>query len=253
MKKISLILGAVGALMSLQTHAVLITHGNLSFENTGNTIEGDGREYIRFDYLTNILKDPSDSAAGTKTLADLTFAETESLLVFGGALFGFRIATRSDADFFLDSFFSGPNTCSGQTGAAGGPTAGVPVIDPVACGSTFDWVDGDFGNNYSTSLFPSSTGLAQDFVFFLTEGENGAGAIRFDDTFDLPGTPSFVIQDEVVASIDFSDAFAAGGANSTTPISWLLVKDGVAPEPSVLALFGLGLLGLGAFRRGQKV
>ncbi len=236
MKKISLILGAVGALMSLQTHAVLITHGNLSFENTGNTIVGDGKEYWRFD-----------------TFANLTLAQTQDELLNNSLLAGFRIATRSDADFFLDSFFAGPNNCSGQTGAAGGPTAGEPVGSQIECGSTFDWVDGDFGNNYSTSLFPSSTGLAQDFVFFLTEGENGAGAIRFDDTFDQPGTPTSVFQQEVVASIDFSDAFAAGGTRSNTPISWLLVKDGVAPEPSVLALFGLGLLGLGAFRRGQKV
>ncbi len=252
MKKISLILGAVGALMSLQTHAVLITHGNLSFENTGNTIEGDGREYIRFDYLTNILKDPSDSAAGTKTLADLTFAETESLLVSGGALFGFRIATRSDADFFLDSFFAGPNNCSGQTGAAGGPTVGVPVFNQIECGSKDAWSDGDFGNNYTTETSPSGNGLAQDFVFFLTEGEDGAGAIRFDHSFEVDAA---VIFQQEVATTNFtlSDAFAAGGANSTTPISWLLVKDGVTPEPGVLALFGLGLFGLGAFRRGKKV
>jgi hypothetical protein len=122
-----------------QASAVLI--GNLTYD--GTYISGDGRTYVRLD-----------------TIASWDYLTTFNATQADGVYEDFRIANTADADYFISSLFGAQAvTCSTVDGT---PTN-------TSCGRVPDWVDGIFGDNYSSAL---------DAIFF-TADENASSEAGF--------------------------------------------------------------------------
>jgi hypothetical protein len=188
--------------------------GNLTYD--GTYISGDGRTYVGLDTIA--AWDYATTLAAT-TEVDGPYEE-------------FRIANTADADYFIGSLFGADaDNCSTVDGS---PTNGT-------CGVIQGWTDGLFGYNSHSNF---------DIFFFIADEvpNSGVGGVRVSSG---NGT---VEQYESWMTPSFSDMYSAGGPFRQSPISWLLVKDTVAsvPEPSIIALMGLGIFGLGYARRRRQ-
>jgi hypothetical protein len=202
-----------------QANAALI--GNLTYD--GTYISGDGRTYL-----------------GLNTIASWDYARTLAATQVGGAYEGFRIANTADADFFIGSLFgTNANACSTLDGTA----------TNTLCGNITGWADGLFGHNTRTN--------SDGFWFIADE------AISHEVGLAHVAPSGVVYQLEAFISISDADRRSTW-VMSATP--WLLVKDTVAapgpsvpgsgavaaPEPSIVALMGLGIFGIGFARRRRQ-
>jgi hypothetical protein len=164
------------------------------------------------------------SYIGLNTTASWNYARTFAATQVGGAYEGFRIANTADADFFIGSLFGTNNdNCS--------------TVDRIAttttCGTITGWADGTFGNNNR---------MAMDAFWFIAD-ESQFNEVGRTDIL----SSGSVVQWERYASIASADS----GRFSSSP--WLLVKDTVAaPGPSIVALMGLGIFGIGFARRRRQ-
>jgi hypothetical protein len=164
---------------------------------------------------------------GLNTIASWDYARTLAATQVGGAYEGFRIANTADADFFIGSLFgANADDCSTVDGNA----------TERFCGTITGWADGRFGDNSIISF---------DAILFLADeapgSELGAMVIMNDGR---------VNQWESGRSISQADSLKT---SSSTATPWLLVKDTVAaPEPSIVALMGLGIFGIGFARRRRQ-
>jgi hypothetical protein len=164
---------------------------------------------------------------GLNTIASWNYATTLAATQVGGAYEGFRIANTADADFFIGSLFgTNANACSTVDG----------IANSTFCGTITGWADGLFGNNLNNGT---------DSFLFIADEANNIEVGRFSI-----GTNGSTFQFEAYIMFSRADQRAL---NSSTAISWLLVKDTVAaPEPSIVALMGLGLFGIGFARRRRQ-
>ena len=134
----------VGACLSVgvgMTQAATITHGNLSYDNTGQIIQDslNDRNWIDFE--------------GT----GLTFSNLVTATQAGGAWEGWNIADNSDAVLFIDALLGGDSTCASTTGAQ-------------SCGNRSGWTDGSLGASYASSY---------DYLFFEnTAGTSDLGLVE---------------------------------------------------------------------------
>jgi hypothetical protein len=187
--------------------------GNLTYH--GTYISGDGRTYVGLD-----------------TIASWDYATTLAATQVSGQYEGFRIANTADADFFIGSLFgANADNCSTVDGIA---------TDVNYCGKVTGWADGSLGDNF--------TPYGDIFWFYASEAvATGVGYTHI-------AYGGEVSQYEIVGTILFSDDWANNGLYSNLPIGWLLVKDTVAsvPEPSIIALMGLGIFGIGFARRRRQ-
>jgi hypothetical protein len=196
-----------------QANAVLI--GNLTYD--GTYISGDGRTYVGLDTIA--------SWGYAKTLAATTEVD--------GLYEGFRIANTADADYFIGSLFgANADNCSTADGFASFNTY---------CGQLLGWGDGLFG--YANEYY-------SDDFFFISDQQ---------DPQLIYGQAQFVSNGQVFRYNPFTtqylaDSHAEFGALSAQPIGFLLLKDTIvqANEPSILALMGLGIFGLGYARRRRQ-
>jgi hypothetical protein len=213
--KLKKILPAILLVSGFQAHAAVITIGNLSYD--GSLITGDGRTYLGFD-----------------TLKDNTYAETVAYTAPGGAYSGYRIADTADADIFIGSLFGNDaDACSVVNGIDDGRTV---------CG-TMDWIDGEFGDTHGNQV---------DLFFFLSSESGSAREVGF---VLMNQKLEEIRQNESWNTIGVSDRFSRGFENADVPISWLLVANDVTaqvPTPPSLAIFGLGLAGIGFARRRRS-
>jgi hypothetical protein len=164
---------------------------------------------------------------GLNTIASWDYATTLAATQVGGQYEGFRIANTADADFFIGSLFgTNANACSTSIG----------IIPNSFCGTITGWADGLFGNN---------RGTGSDF-FWFTANNTASATVSRAHIFEL-GDVVYRRRFASYASADIHKnnvAFAA---------PWLLVKDTVAaPEPSIVALMGLGIFGIGFARRRRQ-
>jgi hypothetical protein len=196
-----------------QANAVLI--GNLTYD--GTYISGDGRTYVGLDTIA--------SWGYAKTLAATTEVD--------GLYEGFRIANTADADYFIGSLF-GANAANCST---------VDVLPSwyTYCGQLLGWSDGTFG--YANEYY------SDDFFFISDETDPQLiyGQAQIVSNGQVSRYNPFVTQ-------YLADSHAEFGTLSAQPIGFLLLKDTIvqANEPSILALMGLGIFGLGYARRRRQ-
>jgi hypothetical protein len=161
---------------------------------------------------------------GFDTIASWDYATTLAATQVGGPYEGFRIANTADADFFIGSLF-GANADSCST------VDGIPTYSITQCGTISGWTDGLFGNNFHTGF---------DMFWFLAD--ESPLEVGFNRIFSD-------------GRVDQMEAWGqTSGADANDDMSWLLVKDTVAsvPEPSIIALMGLGIFGIGFARRRRQ-
>lgn len=119
-----LLLGACLSVGVGMTQAATITHGNLSYDNTGQIIQDslNDRNWVDFE--------------GT----GLTFSNLVTATQAGGAWEGWNIADNSDAVLFIDALLGGDSTCA-TTSSYG-----------ESCGFLSAWADGSFGSSWSSNF-----------------------------------------------------------------------------------------------------
>jgi hypothetical protein len=163
---------------------------------------------------------------GLNTIASWDYATTLAATTeVDGRYEGFRIANTADADFFIGSLFgTNANDCSFRDGR--------PFT--TICGLITGWADGLFGDNQRER--------SDLFWFIADEAVEEVGFVRVGQT-------GIVEQHENWGTVQSADS-PRGLASAAT---WLLVKDTVAaPEPSIVALMGLGIFGIGFARRRRQ-
>jgi hypothetical protein len=202
--------------VGFQAHAITI--GNLTYN--GSTITGDGRTYLGFDTIASY--DYYDAVAATS--AEEEYSD-------------YRIANTADADYFIGSLFgSSTDECS--------TTDGI-LQEHTLCGEIDSWFDGLFGTSYNSTY--------DIFLYLADENPYANVAILYVNQ------NGEVSQDESWANFNHSVKQHVIGSNE---MSWLLVKDAdydapdaetaSVPSPSTIALFALGLVGLGFARRRRS-
>jgi hypothetical protein len=179
----------------------------------GTHISGDGRTYLGLD-----------------TIAAWDYTTTLAATQVNGEYEDYRIANNADADYFIGSLFGADaDSCSTVDWI---PTAGD-------CGILQGWTPGVLGVKYATILLYKFVATESNAMF--------AGSIMiWNDIGD-------VSQDERWAlTADEADKDGILFAQIHSP--WLLVKDTVAsvPEPSSIALMGLGIFSIGFARRRRQ-
>lgn len=207
------VLFSVLLLLPVTSYAVVIT-GDLSYDDTTDVITNtvSGETYLGFDVLQ-----------------DLTYAETVAMTSAGGAYESWHIASQAEAVEFFTAAVE-PFTFTDDT---------------VSYASTASTFMNGFGDNFIDS--------GNDVAWFLDDDTGMAGYVYF---YENQVTNHFINTNW--NTIDYSDNYSAspGAIVSHYPISWLLVggtaDTHAVSEPSVMALMGLGLLGLGIMRRRQK-
>jgi hypothetical protein len=196
-----------------QANAVLI--GNLTYD--GTYISGDGRTYLGLD-----------------TIAPWDYATTLAATQVNGEYEDYRIANTADADYFIGSLFgANADNCSTVDGTANTWTN---------CGHIAGWSDGLFGIN--------SDDGGHDAFFFIADE---AGALN-DFGLVMAYPYGAIYQAEGLKTLYQVDMHSEFGVYSNEPIGFLLLKDTIvqANEPSILAIMGLGIFGLGYARRRRQ-
>jgi|GEM_PF-2155247 len=180
---------------------------------------------LGYDNLTNVITDSASGATylGWDMVDELTYQQTVDQTATGGAFDGWHIASQTEAYEFYRA----------ATGDSRVDTVGSQyLVTAIAA-----FVDGvPFGQN---------GGGWTDLAWFLSDEDNDVGYI------EMYADPSTVtIYDEAVQLVT-SDRNSASGDRAY--VGWLLVGDTIqVPEPSIIALFGLGLVGLGFARKRRQ-
>jgi hypothetical protein len=191
-----------------------------SLANAGIITHG----YLTTDTETNYITDTNSGRMYTRLDAfNLNIADTHMLMTSGAAFDGWSIVTADVIDEFYNAVL----------GVASSPCDGN-LLSGKICGTITGWNSLDFGFGYSSSY----THFTYDNGIIGRVGLVGIGS-------------SGVIHDyhNWTSQTTWQNNY---GPNTTNHINYMLYKDGTAvPEPSTLAIFVLGMIGL-ASRRFKK-
>jgi hypothetical protein len=217
MRKFTTVIAAlvVSLTMSSVASASVITTGNLDYNNVSNVITDSisGETYLGWDLVKALNYDQT---------IDITFA--------GGLYDDWHIATQTEAYNFYNA----------ATGAGIADGAGTQV-NSTTIGAFVDGVP--FGDN---------GGSVYDYAFFLSDEAGYEVGI-----LELRGNLNRVRMFEGWGDFFDSDFHSLTPPPPHSPraqIGWLLVGGSTTklPEPSIIALFGLGLVGIGFARRRRQ-
>jgi hypothetical protein len=216
MSKITNVIAALVVSLTLSSvaSASVITTGTLEYDNVSNVITDNvsGETYLGWDMVK-----------------DLDYAQTVAITSAGGLYSDWHIATQTEAYSFYNA----------ATGTGVLDVSGVQDIFTANIGA---FVDGEpFGDSYTT---------LDDWVFTLSDHTNVVGIVG------VSAPNRFAFSDQTHSFLA-SDQFSANGLQPSAPIGWLLVggtggASSAVPEPSIIALFGLGLVGIGFARRKRQ-
>ena len=215
MSKITNVVAAlvVSLTMSSVASASVITTGTLDYDNVSNVI------------TDNVS---GETYLGWDMVKDLDYAQTVAITSAGGFYSDWHIATQTEAYSFYNA----------ATGTGVADVSGVLDIFTANIGA---FVDGErFGDSYD---------IRTDWVWTLGDDTADAGIIGVFTT----GTLQFY---DAYATFDDADSYSVKGGSSEN-VGWLLVggtggATSAVPEPSIIALFGLGLVGIGFARRKRQ-
>ncbi|MCU7869274.1 MAG: VPLPA-CTERM sorting domain-containing protein [Candidatus Thiodiazotropha sp. (ex Lucinoma borealis)] len=196
-------------------NAAIITHGNLTTDNTTNFIADTvtGRQYLRFDTF------------------NLSYADTVAATGTAGIYEGWSIATSSIADQFYSAVLGVSDTpCSGA------------VNQMTSCGNIMGWTDGDFGD---------STGDNSDAFWYISTYET-PNSDPYDIGYGTIFQTGLIENYDDWMPIEGADYFG-GESFPDYQMNALLYRDVAAvPIPTAIWLFGSGLIGLVGFARRKK-
>ncbi len=201
---------------SFFANAGLITIGSLTLEQAGDTYVQDslnGLEWLQWDEVKA-----------------LKYSELSTQLATGGTYEGWRIARNDDANLFIDALFNGwhTDTCN-STKSYEYCWTQSPSPAPIK----------DF-----EQLMGVSYGGYWNYAWFLSDN-NFEREVGYIELYESTQTgPTRVRKNNEWASIASSDSLSS--------IGFMLVREAQdVPEPSALAIFALGMMGL-ASRRFKK-
>ena len=219
MRKITNVIAAlvVSLTMSSVASASVITTGTLEYDNVSNVITDNvsGETYLGWDMVK-----------------DLDYAQTVAITTGTGLYNDWHIASQTEAYSFYN--------------AATGAGVSDVVGDQIHSDDIGVYVDGE--------RFGGSSAPLQDYAWFLSDGLLPAGNLQLYSRYtDLSLT-------EIFCTLDCTDYNSINGniagdsQSSGYNIGWLLVGGSttVVPEPSIIALFALGLVGIGFARRKRQ-
>jgi hypothetical protein len=183
---------------------------------------------LDYDNVSNVITDnvSGETYLGWDMVKDLDYAQTVAITSAGGFYSDWHIATQTEAYSFYNA-------------ATGTGVADVSGVQDVFTANIGAFVDGErFGDSYDTN---------SDWVWTLSDDPYDAGL--------LGGVGPLDFYDTLYAFID-TDAYSVNRGSSEN-VGWLLVggtggATSAVPEPSIIALFGLGLVGIGFARRKRQ-
>jgi hypothetical protein len=179
---------------------------------------------LDYDNVSNVITDnvSGETYLGWDMVKDLDYAETVLITAVGGLYSDWHIASQTEAYSFYNA----------ATGAGYADTSGPQITDSYI--ASFD--NGKlFGDSYDSNLY--------DYAWFLSDESQEVGYLEL---------ASLLTINDNFSTIVVSDRWSASTDANT--IGWLLVGGtaAVVPEPSIIALFGLGLVGIGLARKKRQ-
>ena len=206
--------GLLILLVSGTANAGLITIGGLTLENAGDSYVTDhvnNVDYLRWDQVKH-----------------LSFSELTTSLQTGNAYDGWEIASLGQANDFVNALLDGTSGCNSSIG-----------FD--VCSTSYTYTDFItlMGSSYDRNLSYTYAWFLSDNKFGSEVGYIEANVVRLSKSNEW-------------SSFATSDTFSSTGTNSALPIGFMLYREHAeVPEPSTLAIFALGMIGL-ASRRFKK-
>ena len=177
---------------------------------------------LSYDTNTKVITgDNGKTYLGWGQIAYMNYAQTVVATDAGGSYESYHIASQTEAYEFYN--LTDPVTTAIDV-------VGAQVLDSVISNG-----QNRFGNNFDRY---------NSYSFFLSDETEVVGWIQ--------SYYQYIKLNDSRSSIAFSDNYSSTGASFLFTASWLLVSDATIPEPSTIALMGLGLLGFGVSCRKNK-
>jgi hypothetical protein len=179
---------------------------------------------LDYNNVSNVITDSNsgETYLGWDMVKDLDYAQTVLITAAGGFYSDWHIASQTEAYSFYNA----------ATGAGFADTSGPQSNSSVLGG----FVNGErFGDSCDSLYF--------DYSWFLGDESAEVGYLELSSSLTIADN-----WNSITTSNHYSDPA------SPNPIGWLLVGGtaAVVPEPSIIALFGLGLVGIGFARRKRQ-
>lgn len=216
----------IGSVLSL---SCLVNSANAGLITIGALTSND-------DDSTSVISDTLNNLDWLRwdELADLTYAETLFQTSVVGDYSDWTIAGANEANLFLDALFNSRHDCATNT------------TELVTCGDSGNFTSAQYTRllGDSSTRGASSVDAAWFYDDVITDAKAGFLNLKSGTSNEKFNTFGATIAD--------TDSYSTLGPSSAESIGWLMFRTSTAPasvpEPSTLAVFAIGLMGLVARR-----